>query len=322
MSRRLSWIAACSLLVLSSSRLQAQHAGENRAAADALFDEGRALMQRGELKEACAKLEASHALDPAVGTSLNLAECYERAGRTASAWSQFRETVSAARRAGSADREQLARERVKRLEERLSYLTIVTWKGQDVKVKRDGVVIEPGVFGTALPVDPGIHEITAAASGKRAWSTQVEVGAQADRVSVTVPILADDAAAPSELAPAVQPTASDHASTGSTQRTLAIVSAAVGVAGIATGTVFGLMAMSAWSDAKASCDPYPYCGQQGVEGSDDAARSGTISTIGFVAGGVGAAAAAVLWLTAPSDQPERAVSLMVSPFAIGARGRF
>ena len=56
------------------------------AAAEWLFREGRALMKKGDFAPACAKLAESQRLDPAVGTLMNLAECEERIGRTASAW--------------------------------------------------------------------------------------------------------------------------------------------------------------------------------------------------------------------------------------------
>ncbi len=65
-----------SLLGLSGLA-RAQSAGtNNRAAAEALFSEGRSLSAKGRYAEACPKFEASQQLDPGLGTMLNLAECY------------------------------------------------------------------------------------------------------------------------------------------------------------------------------------------------------------------------------------------------------
>lgn len=326
------------LALLGSSRLQAQaRNADDKAAADALFDEARRLLQQRQYAPACEKLEASQKLDPAVGTLLNLADCYEKLGRTASAWATFRDTSALARKAGSAERERIARDRAQALEARLSYLTVIAWKGQEVTIQRDGVALDPAVLGTALPVDPGTHEISAGAPGKRTWSTRVEVRADADRVSVSVPILGDEPAPelpltatasepPADANPARTAPLQDAASSGSTQRTLALISAAVGVAGIATGTIFGLKAAANWSDAKAQCPSaryaYPNCPASAVKLSDDAGTAGTVSTVSFIVGGAGVAAAAALWLTAPSAPPETRLSFALAPFAVDLRGRF
>ena len=338
MLRHLFCFSCLWLALLGSSRLQAQaRSADDKAAADALFDEARRLIQKQDYAPACEKLEASHKLDPAVGTLLNLADCYEKLGRTASAWATFRDTGALARKTGSADRERIARERAQSLEGRLSYLTIVAWKGQEVSIKRDGVALDPAVLGTAIPVDPGTHEISAGAPGKRTWRTQVEVRCDADRVSVSVPILGDEpppeAAAPPQLTAAdaestpVRPApAEEPGNPGGTQRALAIVAAALGVAGIATGTVFGLKAASNWSDAKGQCPSerfaFPACPENAVRLSDEASQAGTVSTVSFIVGGAGVAAAAALWLTAPSSPPETRLSFALAPFAVDLRGRF
>jgi hypothetical protein len=327
------WGFSLSLLMVSVAHSAHAQAG-NKAAAEALFDEGRRLMAADQFAAACAKFEASQALDPGVGTSLNLADCYEKSGRTASAWAQFRETMSAAHKAGSSERERIARQHVQSLEPKLSYLTIATWKGQDVQVTRDGITVDAAVLGTAIPVDPGEHVVAASAANKRAWSTTVSVGATADRISVAVPILPDEPVAAElptpPLTPAPAPVATLTTSTttsrtdsnpGATQRTIAIVTAAVGVVGIATGTVFGIKTASTWSDAKADCHPYPHCSDAGRKLSQDAQSSGTISTVAFIVGGLGIAAGAVLWFTAPS-RSETQVSLAIGPGSVDLHGRF
>ena len=74
--------------VTSDARAQARP--EDRAAAESLFSDARRLMQAGDYEQACPKLEASRRLEPGLGTTLNLGDCYEKLGRTASAWGEFR----------------------------------------------------------------------------------------------------------------------------------------------------------------------------------------------------------------------------------------
>src|SRR5579883_326916 len=64
---------------------------EDKATAEALFNEGKRLMNERKFGEACPKFLASQKLDPGVGTQLNLAVCYEANGQTASAWATFKE---------------------------------------------------------------------------------------------------------------------------------------------------------------------------------------------------------------------------------------
>jgi len=305
----------------------AAHADNDKAAAEALFDEARRLMADKRYADACPKLEASQRLDPGVGTMLNLADCYEKNGQTASAWAQFRDTISAARKAGSLDREEIARTRARELEPKLSYLTIVTWQGQEVLVQRNGSTVDSAMLGTPIPVNPGTHEITASAEGKRRWSTTVEVAAGPGTTKVAVPILPDesggDGAAP-QPAPGGDgsaPAASDSTGDGSTQRILAGVVGGVGVVGVVVGSVFGLKASSDWDDAKSDCNPYPDCGPEGAQLGEDASDAATISTIAFVVGGAAIAGGVILWLTAPDgDSSEAAVG--IGPGRVLVHGRF
>jgi len=62
---------------------------QRAAAAEALFQEGRALLMAGKAEQACPKLEDSQRLDPATGTLMALALCHEQEGKLASAWAAF-----------------------------------------------------------------------------------------------------------------------------------------------------------------------------------------------------------------------------------------
>src|SRR5258708_9446245 len=83
---------------------------------------------------------------------------------------------------------------------------------------------------------------------------------------------------------------------GSTQRTIAIGAGVVGVVGIGVGAIFGLKASSSWSNAKSSCNAYPSgCGAVATSGESDARSQASLSTVGFIVGGVALAGGAVLW---------------------------
>ena len=69
-----------------------------RAAAQAAFEEGRRLADAGDYAGAAERFEQSERLDPALGTVLNLANCYEHARRLASAWRAFHRGAEAGAR--------------------------------------------------------------------------------------------------------------------------------------------------------------------------------------------------------------------------------
>src|SRR5690606_21383628 len=85
----------------------AQRTPAEKAAAETLFDRGIEQLRTEDLSAACTSFEQSQRIDPAVGTLLSLAECYERTGRTASAWATFREAASLARELRQTDRAEL-----------------------------------------------------------------------------------------------------------------------------------------------------------------------------------------------------------------------
>jgi len=308
--------------------------GGNRAAAEALFNQGRDLMNAGKFVDACPKFEASQQLDPGLGTMLNLAECYEKTGRTASAWAEYREAIPLARAAGSKARLDLATERAQALQERLSTLTIRAMAGDDdgvhLEVRRDGVALQAAELGSPIPVDPGEHVVEASAPGKQPWSSKVQVAGDAAKVSVEIPKL-QAVGAPAQpatsAAPPVVTTTPDNSPppsdepSGSAQRTTGLVFGGVGVVGVGLGAFFGLQASSKWSDAKGKCTDYPYgCGAEGADLRSSAHSQATLSTVAFVAGGALLATGVVLYLTAPSKK--QSVALGFGPGSAFVQGSF
>ncbi len=320
------------LLVIAMATVTPARAEDasTQAAAEALFREGRALMDQGQYARACRKLKESQRLDPGAGTQLNLAACYEKNGQTASAWATYREAASAAARSDRADWEKVARERASRLEPTLSTLTIVVPEASDLpglEVERDGVKVARAQWGAPIPVDPGLHPVAATAPRKQQWSTTVTVGANAAKASVAIPPLpleqgqgAGTPAAPPPRPPAAHPGTGETdagATDGSGQRTWGLVLGGVGIAGLATGSVLGLMAKSKHDEALDYCDTNNRCTEQGLSLDDDARARATASTVLFGVGAASLVGGAVLYLTAP-DGDTPGVALGAQPTRDGA----
>lgn len=325
--------ALLSIAVASASMPALGQSPTDKATATALFDEGKKLVKAGKFAEACSKFELSQKLDPGVGTLGSLANCYENAGRTASAWQAWRETAAEAAAKGQKDRETYARSKAAALEPKLSKLTIVVPSTSEVsglEVRRDGVMVIRELWGSPTPVDPGTHTIEARAPGKKTFTTTVNVTGEGAAASVTIgPLEAETSETPVTTPTTVPNTAtttttttttptetpattdSTNASTTvvtdtttsnwSSQKTAALVVGGVGVVGIVVGSIFGLRAKSKNSDASAFCRPDDptRCTGDGVSLSNDAHSAATISTVAFIAGGAALAGSAILWITAP-----------------------
>jgi hypothetical protein len=314
--RRLLPLLLVPCFLLSAGTARAQSASD-KAAAEVLFHEGRKLFDAGNYPAACAKLAESERLDPAPGTLLNLAGCYEKNGQTASAWATFKEAVSASHQKGRADWEELARTRAAALEPTLSRLTItVTASSADgLQVRRDGAVVGQAEWGTPIPVDPGTHVVDAGAPKRAAFHQSVDIAGGGASVAVSVPELAVEAGA----SDASGPDTAGASSPGSTQRIVGLVVTGAGAVGIGIGAVFGIVAMNKENDAlNKDCTADKLCNQQGVQLGQDAHGAATASTIAF---GVGAAAVAgglALYFLAPKNPSTATVGLRASGLPGGA----
>lgn len=164
------------------------HAGD-AAAAQALFDQAKKLMGEKRYSEACAKFEESQKQDPGLGTQTNLAICYESLGRTASAWSLYLDVASQAKATNQTEREKKARDAAKALEPKLSKLTVqVLSPAKLIEVRRNGELVSQAMWGTAIPVDPGLIKLTATAPERRSWEKSITVDKPGETV-ITVPEL-------------------------------------------------------------------------------------------------------------------------------------
>ncbi len=186
MSGHGAWLArACaafSAALLLTKSAHAETEGER------LFREGRALMLDGRFAEACPKIQESQRLDPHVGTLLNLAACHERQGKLASAWVEYQKALTSARAEGQTDRTTLAEKRISAIESRVPWLTIeaAAFDGAGGgRITLDGATLDKAAVGTAMPVDPGLHLVTAERNGETVFETRVALG-ESERTTVHV----------------------------------------------------------------------------------------------------------------------------------------
>lgn len=326
---------ACALLVLLALASTARAQG---AEAEALFREGRELMALGDLPGACAKFDASERLESTVGTLLNLADCRERTGRLAAAWSLFVRAEAAARRNGDRLRQQEAARRARAIEPRLAYLTISVPAANQVDgliIERDGAAVDPALWNVAVPLEAGTYEIAARAPGAQPWSKAVSLD-ESQRISVDVPGFIPVGALVSPF-PAERPrpvrartsrrdelplreSSSDGLTAPlpprrmTTLRWAAVGSGTAGLAGLAVGLARGLAARDLQASSDALCPDEVCDDPDGLALNRDAQRAARQSNIFLISGGVLTAGAAVLWVVGAPKRPA-AHAVTVAPVA-------
>lgn len=335
-SRSLVAVLVAALAALAPCAVRAQPAAppapRDPVAAESLFAEARTMVDAGRFAEACPKFAESHRLDPGIGVLLHLGNCWEKAGRLASAWAAYREAMFAAQTAGQDERAGAAQAQIAALEPRLPRLTIVAPpapRPRGLLVRRDGIEVGEPLFASGVFVDPGDHVVEATAPGHTPWRTTVRTE-EGKTQTVNIPALAIDpsAAPPSPGAPSSAGAARRDGG-WSGQRTAGAVLAGVGAVGLVVGTITGAMTLSSWSEAQGNCsrgaEPL-ICNDVGQAASDDAHGTAAVSTIAFVAGGLLVAGGAVLFLTGGDgeDAGAAAVTPWVGPGVGGGAmtGRF
>jgi hypothetical protein len=274
--------------------LRASAASGDEAAARALFAEGRKLVDEGNYVEACPKFEESLRLDPGTGTSFNLADCFERVGRTASAWARFLDVAAASKADGQVDRERVARMRAERLEPLLARLVIeVKSPIQGLVVERDGVLVGEASWGVPVPVDPGERRLRATAPGMKPWSGTAAVPEGPTTIVAAIPTLETlppEQPKATPLAPSVPPPAA-AAATESRWTVPVVALGAASAAAFATSVIFGLQVHAKNEEAESLC-PGSSCATPDEKTDHDELVAGAHRdrNIAIVSAGIGGAA--------------------------------
>jgi tetratricopeptide (TPR) repeat protein len=290
----------------------------------ARYDEAKALLEEGKVAEACRAFEAGKRVDPtAMNLLLRLGDCYERLGRTASAWRELAEAAAIAKAAGD-PRAAEAEARAAKLEPALPRLVIhvpEASRAPGLEVRLDGAPLPEARWATRVAVDLGRHRIEARAPGRAPQVLAIEVAAGASEAVTIGPLGGGE--------PAPRPLDEPPPSFGA-QRTVAVIAVGAALAGAGLGAAFGLRAVSKRDASNdGHCDAESYCDAEGLRLRDDAQVAGTMSTIAFAASAGALAAGALLWLTSPEPAAGGAarrvtpsVAALPSGGFVGLRGAY
>ncbi len=334
--RRGAGLALVATCVLTPATVLAQSA-QDKADAEVLFNAGKTALAAGNYTEACPKFAESQKKDPAIGTALYLAECYEKSGKVASAWAEFRQAEDMANQRHDT-RASLATQRADRLSP--SKLTIVLAPGagdvSGLEVKRDGETVGRALLGLASAIDGGHHVVVASAPGKRSFEWSGDVPESRGAITVTIPKLVDDAhqtptvtptatatipttpTATATIAPTIAPTTTANPDTGGGLgggKIAGIVIGAAGIVAMGLSPVLGAVAKSNYdaTTTNNNCTPNGCPDQAGVDARNSAKFLADFGTGLFIGGAVALVGGVVLFFVSPKAHAASA-SAFVTPF--------
>jgi hypothetical protein len=275
--------------------------------ATALFKAGKELEAQGNYKDACPKFEASYKHEAALGTLMNMADCHEKIGVLAQAWSEWSAAYDRARKEGDLPRGDLSKKRLDALEPRIPKMKIVVaGTAPDLAVWRDDRALDSLEYGVELPVELGKHVITVR-RGDKVLTTEEQTAAEAAHLTVNVDLgkVAAENPRPKDEPP-LKPVI-DRPSTkkrATIWATVAPITIGAGGTVLAGGLVFEIVALGLKNNKDCATEPNEktVCTQSGLD-KIDTARNASLAGTFLIIGGAGVVAAGlVLYLVMPKEK--------------------
>jgi hypothetical protein len=286
----------------SGATAQADPAGD-ATHAQTLFDEAVKLLQKKDFAAACPRFAESFALDPAGGTALDLAFCYESQDRLASAIETYRAALRIAEADHREDRELSTKTKIGELDAKAGHLHLIAspsdWRAQSWQVLLDAKPITPDAMDAAFPMDAGAHVLTVSAPDKRTYARSFAIGDGQTTELVIEPLA--DVARPKPTVLATKPTSEQPPvfilRDDVPRRNWSIAVGSAGIVAIGVGVVSGIVAANLHAESNRLC-PTTGCSQDGSDAEKQADRVAWVSNIGFVAGAALVGVGTYLFFTA------------------------
>jgi hypothetical protein len=290
-----------------------------REQAQARFARGKEFLAKKQYDMALTEFRASHEI--VANTRLEIARCLRAMGRQVAAYAELGRTAVEAKELVVQDnRYQRALDSAKaeraEIEPQLGFVSLTIQNAtDDTKVTVGGEEIRRAAWAEPAPVVAGSTDVVIATPGHATVTRTITVPA-GQKASVIVDALsADTPAAPAPVAEAPSST-----SPGSPLRTWAYVAGGVGVAGLLTFTIAGVMARSTYDDLNGACHGGPCSPDKDGEISSGKTQQ-TLANVGLGIGIAGVAAGATLFvLSMPKGNGPSSAALVVGPGNLGVRG--
>lgn len=300
------------------------------------LDKGQKLYKQGKLDDAFAAFEASHEAVADPKASLMMARIQRDRGELLKAHATYEAALREAQAAEAQGKSRRATaDEIKRelaeLSNVLGWLTIeIPHAPSGTRVSIDGRDVT-GQLGTPIRVEPGLMVVAATVPGGVAKNQNVTVKAgETATVEVSFSAWSDsDALLAEDPEPAAKRDPDDDAKpdpSSGQSRAPAWIAGGVGVAGLATFAVFGILANSKYSDLEASCTD-GHCPPELEDTQSSGKAFQTVANIGLVVGAVGVATSVTLFViggpgkTAPAAEAH-APKLRVGLGSVELEGSF
>ena len=347
---RLRFVAAsCALTgaLLASPHVQAAGVSPNEATsaqkkeATDHFMAGRRAISSHDWARAISEMRASLQVVDSPNAHLELARALRESGELGDAWVEYwRASETATRLAATDDRysktAEAATSEREEVATKLAFVDIsVTHAPSDMVLNVGGRVLPTEDAGAPVVVAPGKVEVVVSnsAGAELARKTVTAVLGQTTAVSLE----AQPAPAAAPLGKAALDTTDDEKPGGpetlqpppqaatpppsdrTKLRPASYVAAGIGVAGLITFTVLGVVSNSAYDDLKSSCKPLCPPGKQSE--IDSGSTEQTVANIGLGVGLAGLAAGVTLFLVSrPPPGPTASTAVVVGPGYFGVKG--
>jgi hypothetical protein len=293
--------------------------------ADDLFDAKR-------FSEAITAYRASYDIVASPNSRLQIARSLRALGRLREAYAELQGTIADAEQAAEKDDKyartaDAAKKELAELRAQVGLLTIrIADMPDGTSVQVGGRTVRVEELSQPLVVKPGVVVVEASAAGRPGAKKEVQIeGGGEATVQLDLGVAAPDQQKPSPSStPSTQPIApvADHPHKSSL-KPYAYIAGGVGVVGLATFSIFGLMANSKYDDLDGSC-PAGHCTPDQQSDIDAGRRNQTIANIGLAVGAVGlGAGVALFFLDSGAEKPAgQSATLGVGPGSVQLSGSF
>lgn len=314
------------------------------------YSKGRDAFEAGNYQEASSELAKSWRLVRMPDTALWAAMAHEKQGKLVESAKLYREAIALVPDASwpkeswkieaQQTAQQEAQSKLRALLPRIPSVSIEAAGRSlnELEVTIDGLKISTDSAAKGHELDPGNHTVSVGTKSGQIQNQSVTL-AEGERRSVRFELVQSSASptrVPSEPATKTAPpggvvspprghVAPDQPKTSSARGSFPVVgwvAAGVGAAGLIAGVTAGAVALAKYKQADCGgsheCDDATY---DRYTPSYDRWRN--VSTVGFIVGGVGAAAVGIAWLvTAPKREHAEPLSVAIGLGGLAMRGSF